>query len=93
MKTNDVIMFGLGLIAGYFLKSNWDKRTASTLTDNTGMQALPPDTNFVLSQKYKDCEAKVEQQLASTEFKVTANFDINAYKKNAIDNCMKGGAL
>ena len=91
MKTNDVIMFGLGLIAGYFLKSNWDKRTASTLTDNTGMQTLPPDTNFVFSQKYKDCEARVQEQ--STYMKTTANFDMNAWRKEAIDRCMNGGAM
>ena len=93
MKTNDVVMFALGLVAGYFLKNQWNKRNALASADNAGVNSLPADTNYVFSQKYKDCEAKVEQQLASTEFKVTANFDINAYKKNVIDVCMKGGAL
>ena len=93
MKTNDVVMFALGLVAGYFLKNQWNKRNALASADNAGVDSLPADTNYVFSQKYKDCEAKVEEQLASTAFKVTANFDMNAYKKNAIDNCMKGGAL
>jgi hypothetical protein len=92
MRTNDVILFGLGLIAGYFFKSNLDKRNALS-SENSGVNSLPADTNYVFSQKYKDCEAKVSEMLASTAFKVTANFDMNAYKKNAIDRCMKGGAF
>jgi hypothetical protein len=31
--------------------------------------------------------------MASIQFKVTQDFDINAYKKNAIENCMNGGAV
>ena len=93
MRTNDVILFGLGLVAGYFFKSNWDKKNTLIQDSMAGVNCSDSETNFVFSQKYKDCESRVNQQLASTQFKVTANFDINAYKKNAIENCMKGGAF
>ena len=93
MKTNDVILFGLGLVAGYFFKSNWDKKNALIQASMTGVNFSDSETNFVFSQKYKDCESRVNEQLARTQFKVSANFDIDAYKKNAIDNCMKGGAF
>jgi hypothetical protein len=93
MRTNDVILFGLGLIAGYFFKNNWDKKNALIQASMAGMNCSDSETNFVFSQKYKDCESRVNQRLASTQFKVSANFDIDAYKKNAIDNCMKGGAF
>lgn len=93
MKTNDVVMFALGLVAGYFLKNQWNKRNALASADNAGVDSLPADTNYVFSQKYKDCEKKVEEELASTAFKVTANFDMNAFKKHSIDRCMNGGAM
>jgi len=90
MKTNDVVMFALGLVAGYFLKNQWNKRNALS-SENSGVNSLPDDTNYVFSQKYKDCEKKVEEQM--TYMKTTANFDSVAYKKDAIDRCMKDGAL
>jgi len=50
-------MFALGLVAGYFLKNQWNKRNSLASADNAGLNSLPPDTNNVLSQKNKDCEA------------------------------------
>ncbi len=91
MNNREIFLLGAGVVVGFFVKRTLDNRNALALANR--VDSLPADTNYVFSQKYKDCEAKVEQQLASTEFKVTANFDMNAYKKNAIDNCMKGGAL
>ena len=86
MKTNDVVMFGLGFVAGYFLKSSWDKRNALASTDNAGVNSLPDDTNYVFSQKYKDCEAKAEKIMEQSKFK--AGVDLDAYKKNKIEECM-----
>ena len=79
MKTNDVILFGLGLVAGYFFKSNWDRRNS--------VMTLPTEENFVFSQKYKDCQAEVSRFMSMAEF--AQNTDLEAYKKNAVDNCMK----
>jgi hypothetical protein len=79
MKTNDVILFGLGLVAGYFFKSNWD-RINSVMT-------VPTEENFVFSQKYKDCQAEVSRFMSMAKF--AQNTDLEAYKKNAVDFCMK----
>ena len=79
MKTNDVILFGLGLVAGYFFKSNWDKRNAFATT--------PTEENFVFSQKYKDCEAEVSEFMVKAKF--AQNTDLEAYKEKAIEDCMK----
>lgn len=79
MKTNDVILFGLGLVAGYFFKSNWDRRNA--------VVTKPTEENFVFSQKYKDCQAEVSEFMTTARF--AQNTDLEAYKKNAIEECMK----
>ena len=86
MKTNDVILFGVGVLAGYFIKFNLDKRNATTSTDNTGAQTLPDDTNYVFSQNYKDCEAEVSKFMTTAKF--AQNTDLVSYKKNAIDKCV-----
>jgi formylmethanofuran dehydrogenase subunit D len=80
MKTNDVVMVGLGFIAGYFLKSIWNKR-------NTVVQTSTDDTNYVFSPKYKNCEAEVNKRMELSEF--SSDVDLDAYKKNYIDACMK----
>jgi len=74
MKTNDVILFGVGLAVGYFVKSSLDKRNA-VATTQVG------DENYVFSQKYKDCEQKVST-MALPE---GAGID---YRKKAIEKCM-----
>lgn len=79
MKTNDIVMFGLGFVAGYFLKSSWDKRSAVVATSTD-------DTNYVFSQKYKDCEAKANKIMEQSKFK--ASVDLDAYKKSKIEECM-----
>lgn len=79
MKTNDVVMFGLGFVAGYFLKSSWDKRSAVVATSTD-------ETNYVFSQKYKDCEAKANKIMEQSKFK--AGVDLDAYKKGKIEQCM-----
>ena len=86
MKTNDVVMFGLGFVAGYFLKSSWDKRNALASADNAGVNSLPDDTNYVFSQKYKDCEAKVNKTMSVSKYVVGT--DLVAKKKNMIEECM-----
>jgi hypothetical protein len=42
--------------------------------------------------KLAKCTKKVEEEIATTMFKTTANFDMNVYKKEAIDRCLKAGA-
>ena len=93
MKTNDVVMFALGFVAGYFLKNSWTKRNTvdltervQALTDNTN-RASSPETNFVFSKKYKDCEAKVNEMMSLAKF--AQGTDLVAYNKRAIDSCMK----
>lgn len=78
MKTNDVILVALGFVVGYFLKSNWDRRNAVMTT--------PSEQNFVFSQKYKNCETEVSNFMKTARF---ANTDLEAYKKDAIEKCMK----
>lgn len=88
MKTNDVIMVGLGLVAGYFLKREWDKRNAVvTSTNNVGVQSLPSDENFVFSTKYKDCLKKVEEEMAQSKYGGVISSD--TIRKIMIDDCMK----
>jgi hypothetical protein len=79
MKTNDVVMFALGFVAGYFLKNQWDKRS-SVLANSTD------ETNYVFSQKYKDCEAKANKVMEQSKFK--NGVDLDAYKKSKIEECM-----
>jgi len=80
-------MFALGLVAGYFLKNQWNKRNSLASADNAGLNSLPPDTNNVLSQKNKDCEAQANKTMGKIEFAVGT--DLVAYKKQLIDSCMK----
>jgi hypothetical protein len=84
MKTNDVILFGVGVLAGYFIKFNLDKRNAITSTNNIGAQMLPDDTNYVFSQNYKDCE----DDFNKIAFKLQAGTDMGALKKQFIDKCI-----
>ncbi len=39
--------------------------------------------------KLAKCTKEVEEQIAKTMFKASANFDKNAYKKQAIDRCLQ----
>lgn len=80
MKTNDIVMFGLGFVAGYFLKSSWNKRSLAVVSSTD-------ETNYVFSQKYKDCEASANKSMELSKF--AYGVDLDAYKKNKIDYCMK----
>ena len=86
MRTNDVILFGLGLIAGYFFKSNWDKKNALIQASMTGINCSDSEANFVFSQKYKDCEAEATKFMSMAKF--ASGKDLVAYKKNLVDGCM-----
>jgi len=86
MNKREVILFGAGVVVGYLLTIYLLKK----IIYQGAMDSVEPTVDQI---KLTDCTKKVEEQMASTEFKVTANFDMNAYKKNAIDNCMKGGAM
>jgi len=84
MKTNDILMFALGFIAGYFLKNQWEKR-------NSVVEISTDDTNYVFSPKYKDCEAKVNKVMKQSKF--SSDVDLDAWKKNYIDACMKDNGI
>lgn len=73
-------MFSLGFVAGYFLKSSWNKRSSVVVTSTN-------ETNYVFSQKYKDCEVSVNKIMEQSKF--VCGFDFDTYKKNKIDECMK----
>jgi predicted metal-dependent HD superfamily phosphohydrolase len=87
MNTRDVMLVGAGVVVGYLLVGflNKSKDNAQASTGSTG--------STVDQTKLADCTKKVEEQLASTQFKVSKDFDINAYKKELIDKCLKGGAV
>jgi hypothetical protein len=87
MRTNDVILFGLGLIAGYFFKSNWDKKNTLIQASMAGMNCSDSEANLVFSQKYKDCEAEATAFMSMSKF--AQNTDLEAFKKNRISECMK----
>jgi hypothetical protein len=86
MNKRDIILVGAGVVVGYLLSGYLLKK----IITQGAMDSAEPTVD---QTKLADCTKKVEERMALTEFKVTANFDINAYKKNAIDNCMKGGAF
>jgi len=87
MNTRDIVLVGAGVVVGYLLVGflNKSKDNAQASTGSTG--------STVDQIKLADCTKKVEERMASIQFKVTQDFDINAYKKNAIENCMNGGAV
>lgn len=87
MNKRDIILVGAGVVVGCLLVGFLNK---SKLNAQETMDSEDP---MVDQARLADCTKKVEEQMASTAFKVTANFDMNAYKKNAIDNCMKGGVF
>jgi hypothetical protein len=84
MKANDLILIGLGVFAGYFFKSNWDKRNALS-SENSGVNSLPSETNYVFSEKYKYCEAQANKTLS----KINDNINYLEVRKRLIDDCMK----
>jgi outer membrane murein-binding lipoprotein Lpp len=90
MNTRDVMLVGAGVVVGYLLVGflNKSKDNAQASTGSTGLSEPTVD-----QAKLADCTKKVEEQMASIEFKVTKDFDINAYKKEAIDKCLKGSAF
>ena len=77
MKTKDVLLVVGGVALGYFLLGFLNKS-----------KDKEPEKD-----KLAECTKKVEEEIATTMFKTTANFDMNVYKKEAIDRCLKGGAM
>jgi hypothetical protein len=86
MNTRDLILVGVGVALGFFVKRTLDNRNVVASTDGTGVQTLPSDENFVFSQKYKDCEASISQEMAQEKYAGIINLD--AIKKAKIDSCM-----
>ena len=86
MNKREVILFGAGVVVGYLLTIYLLKK----IIYQGAMDSVEPTVDQI---KLTDCTKKVEEQMAVTEYVSSPNFDINAYKKNAIDNCMKSGAL
>ena len=84
MNTKDLILVGVGVALGFFVKRTLDNRNVVASTDGTGVQTLPSDENFVFSQKYKDCEA----QAIKTLNKINDNINYQKAKKQLIDSCM-----
>lgn len=78
MNTRDFLLIGAGVMGGYILAGYMNNAKANTQqTENsTSDQA-----------KLTKCTKKVEEKMASTEF--AGNTDLVAYKKKAIEDCMK----
>lgn len=87
MNTKDILLVGAGILAGYILSGLINK------SKNNAQNIMESEEPKVDQAKLADCTKKVEEQMATTEFKVSANFDLNSYKKESIDRCLKGGAM
>ncbi len=85
MNTRDFLLVGTGLVVGFFVKRTLDNKNALDLANR--VDSLPDDTNYVFSQKYKDCEASVSQDMERSRY--AGNVDLVAMKKSLIDDCMK----
>jgi hypothetical protein len=79
MNTKNVLLVVAGVAVGYLLAGYLKTKSTSEPT--------------VDQAKLADCTKKVEEEIAVTMFKTSANFDMNVYKKEAIDRCLKGGAM
>ena len=84
MNTRDVMLVGAGVLVGYLLVGYLNKSKDNT-QESTGSSEPTFDQT-----KLADCTKKVEERMASTEYVSSPDFDINAYKKNQIADCMKG---
>lgn len=84
INTKDLVLLVAGVLTGHFLavylRNSKDKKNALTVTQLG-------DENYVFSQKYKDCEAKVNSQMAVSKYAGTV--DLVALKKSMIEECMK----
>jgi hypothetical protein len=83
MNKREVILFGAGVVVGYLLTIYLLKKIIA----QGAMDSVEPTVD---QAKLADCTKKVEERMAVTEYVSSPNFDIKAYKKNEIDNCMKG---
>jgi outer membrane murein-binding lipoprotein Lpp len=82
MSSRDIILVGAGIVAGYLLVGIINKNKSNIkITDTSSISTVD-------QAKLADCTKKVGEQMSAQEF--TANFDINAYKKDAINRCLKG---
>jgi hypothetical protein len=85
VNTRDFLLVGAGVVVVLLIKKTIDDRNALALANTA--EALPTETNYVFSQKYKDCEAEVSKFMTMARF--AKNTDLVAYKKKAIEDCMK----
>ncbi len=87
MNTRDIVLVGAGVVVGYLLVGYLNK-SKDNAQESTGSSEPTVD-----QAKLADCTKKFEERMKTTTFKVTKDFDINAYKKESIDKCLKGGAF
>lgn len=85
-KQTKLIVGALVVLGAYYLYTkNKTKMEVADLKEGAESPATEKD-------KLAKCTKKVEEEIATTMFKTTANFDMNVYKKEAIDRCLKEGA-
>jgi hypothetical protein len=85
-KQTKLIVGALVVLGAYYLYTkNKTKMEVADLKE--GAETPAPEKD-----KLAKCTKKVEEEIATTMFKTTANFDMNVYKKEAIDRCLKEGA-
>lgn len=77
MTTRDIVLIGTGAVVGFFLMGYFNKPKQNSQEE-------------IDQSKLEDCTKKVEDFMSRTQFKVSADFDFNEYKKNAIYSCIKG---
>ena len=85
-KQNKLIVGAVVVLGAYYL---YDRNKKMKAVSDLKAGAETPATE---KDKLAKCTKKVEEEIATTMFKTTANFDMNVYKKEAIDRCLKAGA-
>jgi len=85
-QRNKLIVGAVVVLGAYYLYDR-SKKMKAVADLKAGAEA--PATE---KDKLAKCTKKVEEEIATTMFKTTANFDMNVYKKEAIDRCLKAGA-
>lgn len=84
MNTRDVMLVGAGVVVGYLLVGFLNKSKDNAQASTGSTEQMPEQ------DKLAECTKKVEDFIAKTAFKVSADFDMNAYKQESIGNCLKG---
>lgn len=86
-QKNKLIVGAVVVLGAYYLYDR-NKKMKAVSDLKAGAEVIAPEKD-----KLAECTKKVEEEIATTMFKTTANFDMNVYKKEAIDRCLKGGAM